>query len=505
MTLNYPIQLEELPVPPSGAVRHVAPANVPLFEDLRRADRSVPLTTLGDGHVGGAFVMGMNYGRPGTTVRCVGCHIGHTQIPVPPTAEAARWSNLAPGARVTVSAIGSGNPRRLVNRRARLERSFDHWRSPAGATAGQWAELEFPVPVLVRTVRLHAPGDGVQVDEATVRLYPDTGRSSIVASATSGRVVSTGTDVPFADVQARVVRVEFTRVQGPHTSLAEIEVVAAGVGDVAPTVPAAPRALTIASASGNTVVLRWLPPPGVPPDAYVVEGGMNPGEVLASLPTGSGAPRVEFAAPTGRYYVRVHAISGGMRSGPSNEVLIRPGIADPPSAPDLVTGLAEGNVLHLSWKNTFEGGPLEGLHLMVDGAPLLTLDRSAESFTYRGVPPGTYTLALRGVGLGGTAGPVSNPVTITFPGQCNSAPLAPGALVAFAAGNELSVLWDPPAGGPAHAGYVLDVEGAYTASLALTGRAVSGRVGPGTYTLRVRAVNACGTSPASPAQTVAVP
>ena len=47
-----------------------------------------------------------------------------------------------------------------------------------------------------------------------------------------------------------------------------------------------PTELYAASISGNTVTLRWTPPPGgLPPTDYVLEGGVNPGEVLASIPS----------------------------------------------------------------------------------------------------------------------------------------------------------------------------------------------------------------------------
>ena len=146
MTLNYPVQLAELPVPSHGAVRHVAPANVSLFEELRRADRSVPLTTLGDDAVGGAFVMGMNYGRPGTTIRCVGCHIGHSQIPVPASAEAARWSNLAPGARVVASSTSGNSPQRLVNRAGSHRRGVQPLEEPGGTHDGPVGRDRVPGP-----------------------------------------------------------------------------------------------------------------------------------------------------------------------------------------------------------------------------------------------------------------------------------------------------------------------------------------------------------------------
>ena len=85
--------------------------------------------------------------------------------------------------------------------------------------------------------------------------------------------------------------------------------------------------------TGNLVTLEWAPPSaGLVPMAYVVEGGLAPGEVLASLSTGSAAPRFSFVAPTGAFYVRVHAVADDLRSGPSNEVRLVVNVPAPPFA-----------------------------------------------------------------------------------------------------------------------------------------------------------------------------
>ncbi|HUU33158.1 MAG TPA: hypothetical protein VMW48_03785, partial [Vicinamibacterales bacterium] len=158
---NWPTLIGERLVAPDGSVREPrAPANVPLFEQLRTPKAmgyTVPLTdppNTAQFGSGAAHVAGMNFGRPGTTARCVGCHTGHTLIPVPATAEAARWTNLAPGAVVTASS-GTDGVSGLVDRRALTVDTSQHWRSQAGLTPrGQWVQLTFPVTVSVRTVRL---------------------------------------------------------------------------------------------------------------------------------------------------------------------------------------------------------------------------------------------------------------------------------------------------------------------------------------------------------------
>jgi hypothetical protein len=127
-----------------------------------------------------------------------------------------------------------------------------------------------------------------------------------------------------------------------------------------------------------------------------------------------------------------------------------------------------------------------------------------ESFTFNDVPAGTYTLTVRGTNAYGSSAP-SNPVTLSFPGQCSGAPLAPANVRVYKAGFRLFVYWDPATGGPAPTFYVLRVTGSFTGAFPTTDRTLSGTVGPGIYGISLSAANACGEGISSGAQTVAVP
>ena len=103
----------------------------------------------------------------------------------------------------------------------------------------------------------------------------------------------------------------------------------AAVTSIIPTiVPApplqAPTNLEASSIVGDVVTLRWtIPSIGPRPTNFVLEGGVNPGQVLASIPTNSPFPIFTISAPNGAFYVRVHALAGAERSGPSNEIAFR--------------------------------------------------------------------------------------------------------------------------------------------------------------------------------------
>ncbi len=274
----------------------------------------------------------------------------------------------------------------------------------------------------------------------------------------------------------------------------------------APTTVQAPAVFRAADISGNDVTFRWDPPAlGPAPTGYVLEGGVTPGSVLASIPLGS-VPLVAFSVPNGAFYVRIRALGAGGPSAASNEIRIFVNTPTAPSAPDLVGGTVNGSAVELSWRNTFAGGEPTSLALDVSGSLSASLRLAfSESFAFPAVPGGTYTFSVRALNASGSSAP-SSPVTLTFPGACSGAPQVPTRFLAFAsAGRTLNLVWDPPASGGAATSYVLDVTGAYVGVVPLIDRALSVPVPAGSYTFRLAAVNGCGTSAFTAAQTVVVP
>ncbi|MEO8147715.1 MAG: T9SS type A sorting domain-containing protein [Bacteroidia bacterium] len=243
--LDWPILLTEMPVNANGSVMNLdAPANQPLFEQLRTSTAlGYKVPTTGLPYISStAHVAGMNYGRPGTTVTCVGCHRGHTLIPIPANPADAEFTNLAPGATVTISSGTSITKDYLIDRWVQL--AVDNgrfWVTPYGYAQNQWARLKFPVSIKVKTVRLYnIPLGGLrnstlQVTSAQVNLYADVARTQLVATQTINQsLTEAGTDVNFNNVVARVVEVKPLSAIGMYNNsqkrvgLAEIEVIASG-------------------------------------------------------------------------------------------------------------------------------------------------------------------------------------------------------------------------------------------------------------------------------------
>ncbi len=105
---------------------------------------------------------------------------------------------------------------------------------------------------------------------------------------------------------------------------------------------------------GNTISVSWRAPLiGPAPTGYVLEGGVRPGEVLATIPINSTTPTFTFEAPPGAYYIRLRTVAGAGVSRPSGEVRLYVGAFSGPTAPRSLTGYGRRLV----------GGPQLAQHL----------------------------------------------------------------------------------------------------------------------------------------------
>jgi hypothetical protein len=227
--------------------------------------------------------------------------------------------------------------------------------------------------------------------------------------------------------------------------------------------------------------------------------------VAGTINTGSTSPIFTFAAPNGALYYRVRAVAGTSQSAPSNEIQVFVNVAAAPSAPADLVGLVNGTDLALAWRNTLGGGPPTGLVLDVTGSVITSIPLGlTQTFSFTGVPAGTYTLALRATNATGSS-TASVPVTLTFPGACSGIPLPPSNVLVYKSGSTIFIVWDAASSGAAPTSFVLNVSGAFVGAIPTTGRSLSGTVGAGTYTFSVTAVNACGSSTPSTSQSATIP
>ncbi len=218
------VLLREIAVSPRGEILASAlPAGLPMFEQVVDRAGLVLMSAHGPGHVAG-----LNPSDAGERT-CVGCHTGHSALPVPRDLDAARWFNAAPSARVTASSVaprGAG-ARAAVDRRTRGPVTEVAW--VAGGGGEQWLRLEFPRPLEVREVVLYGPRPGTgaraaaRVRKCEVVLY--SGGAEAARRAVPGTPHVEGTHVGVGLVTANALEVRIPRAAA-RAALAEVEVIA---------------------------------------------------------------------------------------------------------------------------------------------------------------------------------------------------------------------------------------------------------------------------------------
>ncbi len=262
-------------------------------------------------------------------------------------------------------------------------------------------------------------------------------------------------------------------------------------------------------------MLTWLPPTtGAAPAWYVIEAGSFTGSRDFVQPTGSLA--TSFTADgvsPGTYFVRVRAASAAGTSAPSNEVvvIVGSGGSSPRSgAPAPPTGLASavsGSVVSFAWNAPAAGGaPASyridaGSSVGLSDLASFSTGNTATSISVPGVPAGTYYVRVRAVNASGTSG-ASNEIVVFVGGStagCSVPPDAPAALRAAVSGSTVTLGWSSAAGSPAS--YIIEAgsrPGQADLLVSDTGSTatamVATAVGSGTYFVRLRARNSCGTS-----------
>ena len=194
--LDSSIYLTTQPVFHSGQIAFDnAPANVAMFEQVVDSEGKVLRGSKGQV----AHVIGLNYGRIGTGTKCVGCHSGHTRIPVPSTITEASFFNTSTSAEVTESSFKFISDsvqypgKRVVDRKAQNDTLLVNW--IAAGSVNEFVTLKWSVPLDVRRVTLYniksnIPGNtNIQVTDCAIYCYY---LGNEVAQISSTGAISTG-------------------------------------------------------------------------------------------------------------------------------------------------------------------------------------------------------------------------------------------------------------------------------------------------------------------------
>jgi hypothetical protein len=185
--LDIPIPFREITVDYDGKITQPnLPANVPMFEQATDSTGKVLVNSKGNT----AHVTGMNFGINGSGTKCVGCHSGHSLIPVPVSNSEAEFTNLSTSASVTQSSYLQNNyaGKNVVDRKARNTNLSVNW--IASGSNNEYVELQWTMPIDVREIKLYnifpnpAAGTNILVNDCEIFLYKDT--------VTVGHIPSTG-------------------------------------------------------------------------------------------------------------------------------------------------------------------------------------------------------------------------------------------------------------------------------------------------------------------------
>jgi plastocyanin len=134
---------------------------------------------------------------------------------------------------------------------------------------------------------------------------------------------------------------------------------------------------------------------------------------------------------------------------------------------------------------------------------------AATTFSTAGVPAGTYYVRVRAVDATQTAGPASNEavVIVATPLPCALPAIPTGLTVTTNSGGTVALRWNPAAGATSYileAGTSSGVANVASADVGATTTFTGSGVVAGTYFVRVRGQNNCGTTSASNEVTIVV-
>lgn len=180
-----------------------------------------------------------------------------------------------------------------------------------------------------------------------------------------------------------------------------------------------------------------------------------------------------------------------------------------PGPPTSLTAASSGSNVTLSWGAPTTGGTASGYTIEAGssaGSSNLAnfpTGSTATTFSAGGVAAGSYFVRVKATNAAGTSA-ASNEALLTVGGACTAAPGAPGALtLVMNAAGTVGLSWTAASGGPTT--YIVEAGSAPALADLVPGSDLGGTatsftatgVGRGTYFVRMRAKNTCGTGAAS--------
>jgi hypothetical protein len=181
----------------------------------------------------------------------------------------------------------------------------------------------------------------------------------------------------------------------------------------------------------------------------------------------------------------------------------------PPNPPRNPHVVITGNGAVVRWDAPNDGAVPLQYQLAAGSGPglsdraVVSLDGSTTTLSFAGVPPGTYFVRMRSIGQSGPSGPSTEVMVVVTGGGCTAAPPAPTSFVASVHGRLVRLFWDEPGTANGPTAFAIEAgsqSGVTNLALIPVDGSLRGLIvlaPPGRYFVRLRAVNACGTSGAS--------
>ena len=353
---------------------------------------------------------------------------------------------------------------------------------------------------------------GTAPSHFSVEIGTDVGTTTLPTRSVTWPATTLTLPLPAGTYYARVRAVNGTGASAPSPEAAVV------VTEPSP-IPGPPGNF-FAQANGRLASFTWTASvAGAEATSYIIEAGSAPGlSNLAQLSTGT--PATSFVVPNvppGTYWVRVRGSNGAGVGAPSQDVAIVMGAASGcvglPGAPVLLTPVVAGNNVSLNWNAPALGASPTGYVLMAgseSGASNLASfsTGSASTSFAASAAAGLYYVrvaAANACGVGMASNEVSFTLGVGLPGSPRDLEWTVGA------GGAVSLSWNAPASGPAPTAYVVEagseagLSNLATISTGSPATSFAAIAPPGTYYVRVRAVNGAGAGPPSAEAIIAVP
>lgn len=271
---------------------------------------------------------------------------------------------------------------------------------------------------------------------------------------------------------------------------------------------------------GNLVTFSWTLPAAAPVwTGLRVDVGTREGTSdLASVELPADATSLAGPVPPGSYFARVRTIGPTTTGLPTPDVSFAVGPPDVPAPPLDATAITEGTILTFRWQPPSTGTPpgyvLEaGTGEGLSDVGSLALSGGATSFAID-APPGRYWGRVKATNAAGSSAPSSElilDVDATGSPCYETPPLAPSSLTASVSERSVSLSWAQPDSGPVAntqrvvAGTASGLDDLGAIDVPAPATSFSTTAPPGTYYVRVIAINSCGASSSSNEVRVAVP